>query len=117
MHPILLATDGSPSAAEATRGGIKLARSLGAPLVATGVEHVTVPAYGYFGYAEVYEELRKAAHAHVEAVLADVAERADAAGVPCRTFHLEGMVVEAICKLAHEREGGDDRPRRARLGP
>ena len=44
MGPILLATDGSPSAAEATREAIELARALGAPLIAAAVEHVSAPA-------------------------------------------------------------------------
>ena len=104
MKPILLATDGSPSAAEATREAIELARALGVPLVATAVEHVTAPSYGYYGYAEVYSELRKAEHHHVATVLEDVADRAAAAGVACETVPLEGVVVEEICRLARERE-------------
>jgi nucleotide-binding universal stress UspA family protein len=104
MKPILLATDGSPSAAEATREAIELARTLGAPLVATAVEHVTAPSYGYYGYAEVYTELRKAEHEHVEKVLAEIEERAGEADVPCTTFPLEGIVVDQICKLAQERD-------------
>jgi nucleotide-binding universal stress UspA family protein len=47
MKPILLATDGSPSAQEATREALELARMLHAPLVAVAVEHVSVPTYGY----------------------------------------------------------------------
>ena len=104
MKPILLATDGSPSAAEATREAIELARLLGAPLVATAVEHVSAPSYGYYGYAEIYSELRKAEHEHVEEVLAAVAEKAEAGGVPCTTFPREGVVVDEICKLARERD-------------
>lgn len=104
MKPILLATDGSPSAVEATREAIELARSLGAPLIAAAVEHVTTPAYGYYGYAEVYSELRKSEHEHVYTVLDEVAAQAAAAGVPCRTFPLEGPIVDEICKLARERE-------------
>jgi nucleotide-binding universal stress UspA family protein len=104
MRPILLATDGSPSAAEATREAIELARTLGTPLIATAVEHVKTPAYGYYGYAELYSELRKAEHAHARKVLDDVEELAQAAGVPCRTYPLDGIIVDEICKLARERE-------------
>ena len=104
MKPILLATDGSPSAAEAMREAIELARALGAPLVATAVEHVTAPSYGYYGYAEVYSELRKAEHEHVHSVLEDVEAKAAEAGVACITFPLEGVVVDEICKLAKERD-------------
>jgi nucleotide-binding universal stress UspA family protein len=103
MKPILLATDGSPSAAEATREAIELARALRVPLVATAVEHVTAPSYGYYGYAEVYTELRKAEHEHVHQVLDNVARRAAEAGVECETVPLEGAVVEKICSLAAKR--------------
>lgn len=103
MRPILLATDGSPLAAEATREAIELARVLDAPLIVAAVEHVAAPSYGYYGYAEVYSELRKAEHEHVRAVLDAVSERAAEAGVGCRTFPLEGPVVDEICKLARER--------------
>jgi len=104
MRPILLATDGSPSAAEATREAVELAQRLGAPLVATAVEHVAAPSYGYYGYAEVYSELRKAEHEHVHQVLAQVAEQADAAGVKCETVPRDGVVVEEICAVAQDRD-------------
>jgi nucleotide-binding universal stress UspA family protein len=104
MKPILLATDGSPSAAEATREAIELARALGVPLVASAVEHVSAPSYGYYGYAEVYSELRKAEVEHVHAVLDAVAEQATAAGVTCETVPLEGPVADEICRVARERD-------------
>jgi len=103
MRPIMLATDGSPEAAEATREAIELARALEAPLIVAAVEHVAAPSYGYYGYADVYTELRKAEHEHVHAVLDEVAERSAEAGVACRIFPLEGPVVDEICKLARER--------------
>jgi nucleotide-binding universal stress UspA family protein len=106
MRPILLATDGSPSAAEATREAIELARMLGAPLLATSVEHVTHVTYGYYGYAEVYAELRKAAAEHAATLLDDVAACAREAGVDCETVQLEGPIVEKICELARERDAG-----------
>ena len=106
MKPILLATDGSPSAAEATREAIELARTLGAPLLVTSVEHVTTVTYGYYGYAEVYAELRKAASEHVATVLDDVAARAGEAGVDCETIALEGPIAETICELAQQRDAG-----------
>ena len=104
MRPILLATDGSPSAEDATREALELAAGLGAPLVVAAVEHVTAPAYGYYGYAEVYSELRKGEHEHVTQVLEEVGARATALGLDCETVPLEGVVVEEICKLAKERD-------------
>jgi nucleotide-binding universal stress UspA family protein len=104
MRPILLATDGSPSAVEATREALDLAAGLGAPLVATTVEHVTAPAYGCYGYAEVYSELRKGESEHARQVLDEVAARAAALGIDCETVALEGPIVEQICTLAKERD-------------
>ena len=106
MKPILLATDGSPSAEEATREAIELARTLGAPLVVTAVEHVAIVSYGYYGYAEVYAELRKAEQERCATVLDDITARAREAGVDCEAVPLEGPIVEKICELARERHAG-----------
>ena len=103
MKPIMLATDGSPASTEATREAIELARSLGAPLLAVCVEHVTVPSYGYYGYADVYNELRKSEQEHVEQVLEEVVAKAAAEDVECETLGLEGPVVEEICRVASSR--------------
>jgi nucleotide-binding universal stress UspA family protein len=103
MKPIMLATDGSPSASEATREAIELARVLETPLIATAVEHVVSATYGYYGYAEIYAELRKAEAERVGTVLDEVAALAREAGVECETVALEGPVVEKICGLARER--------------
>jgi nucleotide-binding universal stress UspA family protein len=104
MRPILLATDGSPSADEATREALDLAAGLDVPLVATAVEQVHAPAYGYYGYAEVYSELRKGESEHVRQVLDEVAARAAALGIECETVALDGIVVDEICRLAQERD-------------
>jgi nucleotide-binding universal stress UspA family protein len=103
MKPIMLATDGSPCSTEATREAMELAEALGATLVAVSVEHLTVPSYGYFGYADVYSELRKSEHEHAEKLLAEVAEAARERGVECETFPLEGPVVETLCRFASRR--------------
>jgi nucleotide-binding universal stress UspA family protein len=104
MNTILLATDGSPAARAATTEAIRLADEVGARLVAVGVEHVAVPAYGYYGYGEVYLELLAGEHAHVQRVLAEVAHQAEEAGVICDTIARTGDVVETICGVAHEHE-------------
>jgi nucleotide-binding universal stress UspA family protein len=53
MKPILLATDGSPSAEAATQEAIDLAQAFSAPLVVVSVVHPAVPPYaGYYGYPE-----------------------------------------------------------------
>ncbi len=106
MKPILLATDGSPSAAEATRQAISLADEAGAPLVAVAVQHVEVPAYGYYGYAQIYSDLSKIEHEHALNVLEETAARADEAGVACQTVVADGPVVDEICRVARERDAG-----------
>jgi nucleotide-binding universal stress UspA family protein len=104
METIVLATDGSPSAAEATKRALELARALEATLVVVAVEHVTVPSYGYYGYAEVLDELRKIEHAHVDDVLEHVKKAAIEAGVECEVVHTAGSIAEKICGLAESRE-------------
>jgi nucleotide-binding universal stress UspA family protein len=104
MSCILLATDGSPSAAEATRQALELAHAFSRPLVAVAVEHVAVPAYGYYGYGEVYSDLVAGEHEHVQRVLAEVAHMAEDEDVDCDTVATSGSVVEEICRIAEERE-------------
>jgi nucleotide-binding universal stress UspA family protein len=105
-RPILFATDGSPSAAEAQRKAIELAQLLGAPLVAVSVAHVTLPVVGYsgYGYSNVVAELTVAEHKRVEELLAKLAETAEAAGVTCSTVTADGVAVEEICRCASEHD-------------
>lgn len=101
---ILLATDGSPSAADAAREAIEVAKALDTSLVAVSVAHVTVPTYGYYGYAEIHEDLLAAEKAHVLGVLAETARLAQEAGVECETVASSGNVGDEICRLARERD-------------
>jgi nucleotide-binding universal stress UspA family protein len=102
MKPIVLATDGSPSAAEATLQAVELARALDAPLVAVAVEHVDVPSYGYYGYADLVAELTQMERTHVDATLAQAKAVATEAGVPCDVVHATGPTAEAICVAARK---------------
>jgi nucleotide-binding universal stress UspA family protein len=105
MKPILLATDGSPSAHAATREAIELASAFSAPLIVASVVQTVLPAYGaYYGYTEVAADLTRAETEHVAQTLAAVQERALAAGVECEAIGLEGSPTgEEICRLARER--------------
>jgi nucleotide-binding universal stress UspA family protein len=103
MKPIVLATDGSPSAAEATLHAVQLARTLEAPLVAVAVEHVSVPSYGYFGYAEVLSQMTTIERKHVDETLAQAKAVASEAGVDCDVVHATGPVAEQICNVARKR--------------
>jgi nucleotide-binding universal stress UspA family protein len=103
-RPILFATDGSPSAEEAQKEAFELAQRLGAPLVVVSVVHATLPAVGYagYGYSNIVAELTEAEHHRVTALLASVAEAADAEGVHCSTVAVDGFIVEEICRKASE---------------
>jgi nucleotide-binding universal stress UspA family protein len=106
MKSILLATDGSPSAEDATREAIELARELHAPLTVVSVAHAELPYLAYYGYAytDVVSELSAMGREHAERVLTTVRELLTDAGVAGETVTLEGTPGEEICKAAHERE-------------
>lgn len=102
MKPIVLATDGSPSAAEATLQAIELAHALATELVAVSVEHVTITGAGYYGYSEVYAELSKTESDHVDATLEQARGASSEAGIACETVHATGPVADAICSVARK---------------
>lgn len=106
MKSIMLATDGSPSAEDATREAIELAHQLHLPLTVASVAHANLPFLGYYGYAQtdVIAELSEYERDHVEQVLATVREQAAAAGVAGETVALEGVPGEEICRAARERD-------------
>lgn len=104
MKPIVIATDGSPSAAEATLEAVALARALGTTLVAVAVEHPPYPGAGYYGYAEVLAELAKGEAIRVEQTLAQTSAVAAEAGVDCDVVHARGSVADEICRVASMRK-------------
>jgi len=103
-RPIVLATDGSPSAAEATLEAVELARALDTPLVVVAVEHAPFlfAGTGSYGYAELWTEIRKVEQNRIEHALEQACAVADEAGVTCDPVHAtEGSpVADQICKLA-----------------
>ena len=106
QRPILFATDGSPSAAEAQREAFELAERLHAPLLVVSVAHAALPAVGYagYGYSNVVAELTEAEHHRVQELLATITAAAQTAGVSCSTVAADGPVVEEICRLATKYE-------------
>jgi nucleotide-binding universal stress UspA family protein len=105
MKPIMLATDGSPSADAATAEALGLARALEVPLVIAMVAHERTSMYGgYYGSPEIASEQRKIQLEHAADVLAAVESEAAAAGVPCKTLLLEGPRGQALCSAARNRE-------------
>lgn len=105
MKPILLATDGSPSAEAATQEAIDLAKAFAAPLVIVSVAHLAVPPYGgYYGYPELVADIHAAEAERVGKVLVEVKERALAAELSCETVALDGPAAAEICRVAKERD-------------
>jgi nucleotide-binding universal stress UspA family protein len=103
-RPILFATDGSPSAAEAQKEAFELAQRLDAPLVVVSAVHAAFPAVGYggYGYSNIVAELTQAEHQRVSQLLESVAELAEAEGIHCITVAVDGFAVEEICGRADE---------------
>ena len=104
-RPILLATDGSPSAGEAQRQAFDLAKLSGAPVLVVSVSHATLPAVGYsaYGYSEIVTELSRAEHKRLDSLLAAVTEAAASEGIDCEAVEADGAIVEEICRIAGER--------------
>jgi nucleotide-binding universal stress UspA family protein len=104
MKPILLATDGSPSAEAATHEAIALARAFEAPLIVVTCANTVLPPYaGYYGYAEMASEFRKTEADHVTRILEETRKRAHSAGIECETIALDGLAGDEICHVARER--------------
>jgi nucleotide-binding universal stress UspA family protein len=105
-RPILFATDGSPSAAEAQHEAFELAQRLAAPLLVVSVFHAGLPPVGYagYGYVDVVAELTEAEHHRTRKLLAEIEETARAVGISCSTVAADGFVVDEICRIAAERE-------------
>lgn len=105
--PIVLATDGSPSAAEATLEAIELARAFDAPLLVVSVEHPQLIAgTGFYGYAELLMEVRNVEHERIESALAQACAVAAEAGIECEPVHAgdEASISDQICRLASTRK-------------
>ena len=103
MKTILLATDGSPSAASAADEAVALAAALGAKLVIASVEELG-SRFSMYEAPELDEDLRAPERARVDRLLEEAAETAAARGVTCETAHLLGPVAEEICEEAARKE-------------
>lgn len=99
MRSILLATDGSPSAAEATRVAIDLAVQLDAELIVACAEEFSLPYYDGYSFVDS-EKMRSAEIERVDSVLAAVETEATRRSVSCALVHLVGLPAEEICAEA-----------------
>jgi nucleotide-binding universal stress UspA family protein len=98
MNPIILATDGSPSAAEATTWAVELARETASRLFVVSVWHAGATTYPSSSTA--LPEKKRIAKEHACAAVSAAVEVAAAAGVDTESFVLEGDAVERICESA-----------------
>lgn len=100
MRTILLATDGSPSAARATDEAIELALETGRQLHVVTAWHIPVTAgYGYMAYS-IPGEIIDAEREHAQSVLAAAIEKAEQAGVEATGELREGAAGDEICDAA-----------------
>lgn len=102
MKPVMLATDGSPTAEKATTTAIDLAQKLNTDLVIVSVWDLPYVAYSAMGFAPVSTnaELARLGEAEAARAVAEAAARAEEAGVETRISVLRGFPVEAICEAA-----------------
>jgi nucleotide-binding universal stress UspA family protein len=99
MKPVMLATDGSPTAAKATATAMKLARLIGTELVVVSVWDIA-PGATRFGAIPMNGELAKLGEAEATNVTAEAMARAEEAGVETRLVVRRGFPVDAICSAA-----------------
>jgi nucleotide-binding universal stress UspA family protein len=103
MKPILLATDGSPSAAVATKTAIEFARVLEAPLLIVSIWDIAYEPIGV-GRSTVIPDLDHAGRDQALKIVEAAADSAGDAGVEVETIIRRGLPVEQICSIAEERD-------------
>lgn len=106
MNAIMLATDGSREAEQATRTAIELASELGTELVVLSVWDIDFVGHGAMGFAPppIGAELAWLGEDEARKVAAAAAARAEEAGVETRCRVERGFPVDVICELAEKIE-------------
>ena len=99
MKPIMLATDGSPTAEEATKQAVELARQFDTELVIVTAWDIPYSTLGYSAIPPV-GDLLKSGKEQAEKVSGEAAKLAQTAGVPAQTVVLRGFPVEQITAAA-----------------
>jgi nucleotide-binding universal stress UspA family protein len=101
MNYILLATDGSPTAKNATETAIDYAKAFDAALLVVSIWDVTYEPIG-IAYGPVIPDLDHVGHAQALKVVEAAAATAVEAGVECETIIRRGTPVQQICAIADE---------------
>lgn len=103
MKPILLATDGSPTAEKAAATAVEYAKAFDAPMLIASVWEVTYEPIG-IAYGPIIPDLDHVGRTQAEKVVEEAAVKARAAGVECETLIRRGLPVQQICAIADEYE-------------
>jgi nucleotide-binding universal stress UspA family protein len=101
MKPIMLATDGSPTAKNATATAIELAKELDRELLVVTVWEIPYTTVG-LAPAPVAGDLAQLSEDDARKVATDAAARAEEAGVESRTVIVRGITVQEICAAAEK---------------
>lgn len=104
MKPVMLATDGSPTAEKATGSAIELAKLLGTDLIVVTAWEIPYTTVGLAPAPNPVAELAKLGQEEARKVAAQAAARAEEAGVEARTLVLRGITVQEICAAAETYE-------------
>ena len=99
MRPIVLATDGSPSAAQAVTVAVELAHETGAKLFVTAAWEAGLTAYPYAPMAAV-PEVEKAERERATAAARAAIDRAKDASVEAESVVREGDPVDIVSQTA-----------------
>jgi nucleotide-binding universal stress UspA family protein len=102
MRPILLATDGSPTAAEAAARAMELSRAIGARLVIATVWQVSYEPLGMFG--PVIPDVDSVGSREAEEIAERAAAFARDAGVECETIVRRGSPAQELCSIADDED-------------
>jgi nucleotide-binding universal stress UspA family protein len=103
VNTILLATDGSPSAGEATALAIELAHATGAKLHIVTAWSIPVSSLGtYPAFVSTTAEFAEDEQAHARHVLQAAAQAASDADLEAQTVLRRGEAADAICAVATE---------------
>jgi nucleotide-binding universal stress UspA family protein len=105
---LLIATDGSELAEKGVTHGLELAKALGAKVtVVTVSDPWTAFVAGDVGASFPVDEYERACEVNASAILAAVAKRAEALGVPCEKRYVKDQFpAEGILETANK-EGSD----------
>ena len=99
MKPIMLATDGSPTAEKATETAIELARELGTGLIVVTIWEIPYTTVG-MAPAPVSGDLAQLSEEDARKVATGATARSEEAGVETQTVVLRGITVQEICEAA-----------------